>query len=305
MSLADSFRKKKSRTTAGADPAQAFGSEELTMEEIQRQTFVPPKEKGPGLAQRAGTALNNLRQKIVGEDPVEEAFPDYHEPAPAPRTEAPVYSAQTYQSEAAPELGWENPFTDTPSKKKTPVSTPRRARPVSRSYPEYGSYPETLAYPETPYGYQGQDPYYGQNYAPDPYGYAPQGAPEGYPMSGYSPQDAGYSQDVRGQVYYPPVGYAAYQPPYDAYPQGGYAPQPGYGPAYDSAVPPAADPYGYDPAAQGYGEVRNAAPGRTPVRRSAPRGKMEIGDFKYMFWSGSIVIGVLLTVTAFIYGCSI
>ena len=86
MSLADSFRKKKSRTTAGADPAQAFGSEELTMEEIQRQTFVPPKEKGPGLAQRAGTALNNLRQKIVGEDPVEEA--DAEAPVEAPESPA-------------------------------------------------------------------------------------------------------------------------------------------------------------------------------------------------------------------------
>ncbi len=272
------------------------------MEEIQRQTFVPPKEKGPGLAQRAGAALNNLRQKIVGEEPVEEAFPDYHEPAPAPRPEAPVYSAETFQSEAAPELGWENPFTNPTPKKKEPVRTvERRTRPASRSYPEYGSYPVNPAYPEASYGYPAQDP----SYAQAPYYPDPQGNPQVYYPSGYAAPAAGYPQDDQGQAYYPPEDYGTYSSPMNAYPQGGYAPQMGYDPVGYGQSPPGDVPHGYDPAGQGYQAEWNGARNQTPVRRSAPRKKTEIGDFKYMFWSGTIVVGILLTLTAFIYGCSI
>ena len=300
MSLADSFRKKKPRPTAGADPARAFGSEELTMEEIQRQTFVPPKEKGPGLAKRAGAALNNLRQKIVGEEPVEEAFPDYHEPAPAPRTEAPVYSAETYQSEAAPELGWENPFTNPAPEKKQPVRTAeRRTRPVSRNYPEYGSYPVNPAYPEATYSYPMQDPYYEAPYD------AASVHPEMYAPSGYAAPADGYPQTDPGNVYYPPEDYGAYPPSMNTYPPNGYAPQMGYDPGGYSSYPPGDVPYGYDPTDQGYQEEPSVPRNRTSVRRSAPQKKMEIGDFKYMFWSGTIVVGILLTLTAFIYGCSI
>ena len=294
MSLADSLRKKRSRPTVGADPARAFGAEELTMEEIQQQNFVPPREKLSGLAHRAGAAIGSLRQKIVGEEPVEEAFPGYHEPEPAPRTEAPVYSSRTYQSESAPELGWENPFTNPSPKKKDPVRAySSRPNPSVRSYPQYPDYPES------------------------PYGYAPPasqsfsrrgGAPGRAPANAYPPaygfdrsQDAVLSGD-----YYPPEGYypsAPYDSPTGYGSPGGYAPPNGYYPESRAGAPFYPYPYGYSPAPGEYVEewTDNYHP---PVRRKAPK-KAESGDFKYIFWSVSIVVSVLLTLTAFIYGCTV
>lgn len=292
MSLADSIRKKKTRPAAGADPARAFGAEELTMEEIQRQNFVPPREKLSGITRRAGTALGNLRQKIVGEEPAEEAFPGYQEPASVPRKEAPIYTSRTFQNESAPDLGWDNPFTDPSPRKKAPVrSAPPRSDPSPRQNPRY------TAYPEEPYGYA-QQPYS----TPRPNrSFAQTPSYSAAPASGYAP-----AQDVRSADFYPQEEYySSGAAPLSGYaPQVGYAPQNGYSPASNvEDLPPYPDPYEYDPNVQEYGETWGGRR-RLPVRRSAPR-KAEIGDFKYVFWSVSIVVSILLTLTAFIYGCTV
>ncbi|MBQ3277396.1 MAG: hypothetical protein IJH47_10170, partial [Oscillospiraceae bacterium] len=129
MSLADTIRGRRNRIDPGVDPAYAFGAEEQVMDEIRRQTFVPPERKGPGVAARAGAALNSLRQKISGgDDPAFDGFgEEYPEEQPVPRQDAPVYSAETYDQPAAPDMGWANPFTSpAPAKNKPQAAAPRR-----------------------------------------------------------------------------------------------------------------------------------------------------------------------------------
>ncbi|MBR6208130.1 MAG: hypothetical protein IKQ69_03950 [Oscillospiraceae bacterium] len=284
MSLTDSIRKKKNRPVYGADPAQAFGAEEQTMEEIRRQTFVPPEKKGPGLAQRAGAALSSLRTRIVGEEPAEEGFDDYAPPQQTPAEEAPVYSARNYQSEDAPDLGWENPFTEPSPGKKGAASASGRAR-RPRSYATSPQQPYYPVYPEQPQGY---------NYAPYP-------AQTSY--EGAYPEGAGYPQDVYGQQPYPYQDGYAYEPEF-------YGSAPGYTPTpeYWQDDPSMQETYGYPdsyPEEQSYYPDNGNwyGPDNMPLPRRRTRPKTDPGDFKYMFWSGGIVLGMVLTVASFIYGC--
>ena len=279
MSLTDSIRKKKNRPVYGADPAQAFGAEEQTMEEIRRQTFVPPEKKGPGIAQRAGAALSSLRTRIVGEEEAEDDFGDSAPTRQVPVEEAPVYSARSYQSEDAPDLGWENPFTEpSPGRKSDGYGQSQRQR---------------------RYDHSSQQPYY-----------PPYTEPQGYNSTPYSDQPGYYSQ------------YQEYNYPYDAYEQEPYPYQAGYSyepdfygnaPGYDAALeywqnnPPMQEPYGYPdsyPEEQSYYPDNGNwyGPDNMPRPRRRTRPKTDPGDFKYMFWSGGIVLGMILTVASFIYG---
>ena len=277
MSLVDTIRGRRNRPDPGVDPAYAFGAEEQTMEEIRRQNFVPPERKGPGMAARAGAVLSSLRQKIAGdEDPDFDGFGSTYEDPPAqPREEAPVYSAQTYDQPAAPDMGWENPFTSpSPAKSKPKAARPRQSRPV---YEPVQSQP---AYDVPPYDdLYGQGGYYaaGQRApGPDPFAYAPP------PQQAYIPPQPEYAPPR--QEYYPPEGYYAEPPMGDPYGDPMYYGQPPYGAEYR---PGAGGWYGQD----------------NMPRRSVRQKKMKPGDFKYYFWSGSIVTGMVLTLVAFIYGC--
>lgn len=338
MSLTDVIRRKKNRPVNGADPSQAFGAEELTMEEIQRQTFVPPEKKAPGFAQRAGVALNNLRSLIVG-DEGEPNAPLGEEQRP-PREEAPVYSAENYQNENAPDLGWENPFAEPSPAGRSSGSvssagvasartyTPRAQASNARSYtgsaeyaPSYGEseyreppyqspvYPEAQyqqpIYPEPAYPEQG---YREPSYSPPVYGdtEAYSSPSRSGPRNGQSARRS-YSSRERyapPAVFYGAPGYAQPQEPWDAEP------------AAQETLPPDAfsqDPYLQD--AYGYSDPyspRGFTPqsdeiwddgGRIPTPRRPARPKSEPGDFKYMFWSGGIVLGMFLTLASFIYGC--
>lgn len=286
MSLVDAFRGRRNRPDPAVDPAFAFGAEEQTMEEIRRQTFVPPERKGPGMAARAGAVLSSLRQKIAGgDDPDFDGFGNtYEEPPAQPREEAPVYSAQTYDQPAAPDMGWENPFTS-PSKSKPKATRPRQPRPV---YEPVQSQP---AYDAPPYDdLYGQGGYYAADPGPDPYAYAPP------PQSAYIPPQPEY---VPPQPEYVPPQPEYVPPRQEYYPPEGYYAEPPMGDPYADPMYYNQPPYGaeYRPGERGwYGQ--DNMPRRYPRRK-----KMKPGDFKYYFWSGSIVTGMVLTLAAFIYGC--
>ena len=129
----------------------------------------------------------------------------------------------------------------------------------------------------------------------------------------------------------PLILWAPYEPPYAPVPEAAYAPyeaqparprrnappQPtyrepapdpipaetGYDPFYG---PEGGDPYagaGYDPRyAPEYPPEAEGWYGPDYMPRSYPRKKAyKPGDFKYFFWSGSIVAGMVLTIVAFVY----
>jgi len=249
--MSPSNRKKRFSSPASADPARAFGSEEQTMEEIRRQNFVPPPPRQPSALERAESLRERLRQLRA------------NAPETPPRPEAPVYSAETYAQEAAPDLGWESAFAPQSAQApKTPTAGERfeAFRQTVYSVPNYNSaqYSGYNDYP--PYGGPGG---YGEAYAA-PYGYAPQGGAQPYEAYGPDPYGAyapAYDPYVpQGQPYppYPPQS-AGYVPPQADYPtwDDTYAPPsyaaPGYGPAYgaeNAYVPPEAfAPAGQEPFA--------------------------------------------------------
>ena len=282
MSLADTRRGRRNRIDPGVDPAYAFGAEEQVMDEIRRQNFVPPERKGPGVAARAGAALNSLRQKLSGgDDPAFDGFgEDYREEPPRPRQEAPTYSAETYDQPAAPDMGWENPFTSpAPKKSKPKASPPRQTRPVREQ-----------AAPPPVY-----EDYYG--------GYYAQGGYEPYPQEPAYPPENAYTPPAQewGQPpAYAPYPPEAYAPPRQAYyPPEGYYPDPVMGDPYADPAYYGGQPYSaeYRPGARGWYGQDNIP------RRTRQRKRMKPGDLKYYFWSCSIVTGMVLTVVAFIYGC--
>ena len=76
---------RNGKNTGNADPARAFGSEEQLMAEFSRQDFVRPQQKS-GVMSGIRERLSSLTARS-------------HE------TDAPVYSADTYSDENAPDLG--------------------------------------------------------------------------------------------------------------------------------------------------------------------------------------------------------
>ena len=94
MSILDRAGRAFSRQqNTGADPAHAFGSQEQIMEEFQRQSYVPPES----VPHRAAAVLSSLRERIA-------------RPQRQYETDAPTYSAETYDQPAAPDLGWDAAF---------------------------------------------------------------------------------------------------------------------------------------------------------------------------------------------------
>ena len=75
------------------------------------------------------------------------------------------------------------------------------------------------------------------------------------------------------------------------------APQPEYEAAfYGSGIP----------ASEGYPAPPYAAAPQRPAAPVRPKRKpLEGADLRYVLWSGSIVSGVLLTLVAFVYACTL
>lgn len=303
MNFTDIRKKFSGSPSAGADPSRAFGSEAEMMEALRRQEFTPPKPRPT-----AAEVMGSIRQHLV------RATDAPHERMP--RDES---AARTYAPEALGQPEWENPFT-APEKPKRPA----------RDVPVYETVTGDMPFERR----RSTAAYAPQNYAPYG-GYAPSGmAPPSYPY--YAP----YGAPVRDPRYAPPTTpYAsgAYYPP-EGYAAPAYAPAPEYtAPAHAAPTPEytAASAYAAAPdytPAQGYAPPEYAAsvpeyaaqggysseymppeyagePAYPPQNGGAPaarrRKKPEGADLRYLLWSGSIVSGVLLTLVAFVYACTI
>lgn len=289
MNFAD-IKKKLSAAQPSADPSRAFGSEAEMMEALRKQEFTPPKPR-PSAAEVVG----NLRQRFT---------------RPVQRQEREDVS-RTYAPEAMAQPEWENPFTAPPKPKRDapvyetvagdmPFERRSAAAYAPQGYAPYGGY---TAAPYPPAGYE---PYAPAAYSPQGYAPAPAYAPP------YYDPYAAPAYDPRYAAPYPPNGY--YAPP-QPYPPQGYAPAPeaGYAPPPEYAAPeyPASE---YDaafygdavPAPEGYPAPPYTGVPRSPAAPAKPRRKpLEGADLRYLLWSGSIVSGVLLTLVAFVYACTL
>ena len=297
MNFAD-IKKKLSGAQPSADPSRAFGSEAEMMEALRRQNFTPPKPRPT-----AAEVMGGIRQRL--------ARPAAEPQERAPRDES---AARTYAPEAMAQPEWENPFT-APEKPKKPARDVPVYETVGGDMPfERRSAP---AYVPQGYAPQGYDPYGGYAAPYPPTGYAPYA-----PAAPYPPQ--GYGASAYPQPYYDPYAAPAYDPRYAApYPQNGYyAPQPpyppqGYAPAPETPYPPQAGmayapqpEYAVPDDAAFYGDAVPAPEGYpAPPYTGAPakprRKPLEGADLRYLLWSGSIVSGVVLTLVAFVYACTL
>ena len=108
MSILDRTGRAFSRQqNNGADPAHAFGSQEQIMAEFQRQAYVPP-ETAP--RRTPGAVLSSLRERFAPQKQYE--------------TDAPVYSSETYDQPAAPDLGWDAAFDPNARTAEQPAPAP-------------------------------------------------------------------------------------------------------------------------------------------------------------------------------------
>ena len=220
---------RNGKNTGNADPARAFGSEEQLMAEFSRQDFVRPQQKS-GVMSGIRERLSSLTARS-------------HE------TDAPVYSADTYTDENAPDLGWEQ-F------RSTVYSSPAGR---GSGY-SFGSYTRPApVYEEISFS--------------------------GTPRRESVPERPVYEEiTLAGREQREPPSIAA--PIYeDLTPGQRRIAEPGPAPEQARVVSPAAE----------------TLPGqdRAPAGR-APRAS----DLQYMFWSGTIIAGVALTVFSFIYACA-
>lgn len=285
MNFTDIRKKFSGSPSAGADPSRAFGSEAEMMEALQRQEFTPPKPRPT-----AAEVMGSIRQHLArGTDtPHEQRIP---------RDDS---AARTYAPEAMGQPEWENPFT-APEKPKRPA----------RDVPVYetvtGDMPFERRRSAAAYAPQNYAPYGGyapSGMAPPPYPYyAPYGAPayEPYGALVQDPRYAPPTMPYASGAYYPPEGYAApaYAPAPEYTAASAYAAAPDYTPVQGYAPPEYAAPtpeYAGEPA---YPPQNGGAP--AAHRRKKPEG----ADLRYLLWSGSIVSGVLLTLVAFVYACTI
>ena len=298
MNFAD-IKKKLSGAQPSADPSRAFGSEAEMMEALRRQNFTPPKPRPT-----AAEVMGGIRQRL--------ARPAAEPQERAPRDES---AARTYAPEAMAQPEWENPFT-APEKPKKPArdvpvyetvggDMPFERRSTAsyapRRFDPYGGY----AAPYPPAGYDPYAPYPPQDYTAPAYE-APYHDP--YAVPAYDPRCA---------APYPPNGYYAPQAPYPPYPPQGYAPAPEtayapqpemtYAPQPEYAAPEYDAFYGDAiPAPEGYPAPPYTGTPQHPAAPKVPkRVRLQGEDLRYLLWSGSIVFGVVLTLVAFVYACTL
>ena len=248
---------RNAKNTGSADPARAFGSEEQLMAEFSRQEFVRPQQRN--------RVISGIRERLSSLT----ARP--HE------TDAPVYSAETYADENAPDLGWEAAFD------------PESAQPSSPAGPEGPSPEERFErFRSTVYS-------------------SPARTGSGYSFGSYTRPAPVYEE----LTFSGPARPASVpeRPVYEEInlrgPERREAPSAAAAPVYEDLTPgprrvsePAPSP---DPAPAG-SPSGETLPG--PVRPSASVGRApHASDLQYMFWSGTIIAGVALTVFSFIYAC--
>ena len=253
MSLATLKTRFTRQQPGNADPAHAFGSEEQLMAEFRRQEYVQPPQRTPNV-------LTGIRERLANLT----ARP--HE------TDAPVYSAETYSHESAPDLGWEAAFDPEAAARETPM---REAHPAPSAAERFEQFRNTV-------------------YS-SPNGYRPAPIYEEISFQSAPPRESSYQKPV-----YEEITFTAPQPR--------PAPSTIEPPIYEDLTPgprPTAEPPVYSEYAvppEAFAEEETPGPYEpVPARRpSVKKGS----DFPYAFWSGSILAGVALTLFAFVYACA-
>ena len=271
MSIFDRTGRGSSRQqNNGADPAHAFGSQAQIMEEFQRQNYVPPESAPRRAAEKAGAVLSSLRERIA-------------RPQRTYETDAPVYSAETYDQPAAPDLGWDAAFDPDAA----------QAEPAPSAQDRFEAFRSTVyssPYPRQAYG-----------------SYRKDGTPLFEELSFTAPprREAPPPQPMYEEISFtaPPQSANTYQKPvYEELDLTGRrqapTPQTPDAPGAEEGFPQPADGAYYPPQpGQEYGPQQ-------PMPAAAPRQQAALAsDFQYYFWSMSILAGAALTLFSFIYAC--
>lgn len=249
---------RNGKNTGNADPARAFGSEEQLMAEFSRQDFVRPQQKS-GVMSGIRERLSSLTARS-------------HE------TDAPVYSADTYSDENAPDLGWEAAFDPGSAQPSSPPSGPSGPSAEER-FEQFRS----TVYSSPARGGTGYS--FGSYTRPAPV--YEEISFSGTPRRESAPERPLYEEISLG-------GRERREPPSIA------------APVYEDLTPGQrriADPEPAPEQARGVSPSEETPPG--PYRAPAAVGRApRASDLQYMFWSGTIIAGVVLTVFSFIYACA-
>ena len=249
---------RNGKNTGNADPARAFGSEEQLMAEFSRQDFVRPQQKS-GVMSGIRERLSSLTARS-------------HE------TDAPVYSADTYTDENAPDLGWEAAFDPGSAQPSSPPAGPAGPRAEER----LEQFRSTVS--SSPAG-RGSGHSSGSYTRPAPV--YEEISFSGTPRRESVPERPVYEEiSLAGRDQREPPSIAA--PIYeDLTPGQRRIAEPGPAPEQARVVSPAAETL--------------PGPDRAPAAGRAPRAS----DLQYLFWSGTIIAGVALPVFSFIYSCDL
>ena len=257
MNLLSRNSRQNRQQSGNADPAHAFGSEEQLMAEFQRQEYIQPQPKN--------SVLNGIRSRLANLS------------VRPHQTDAPVYSAETYSDENAPDLGWEAAFD------------PQAA--------QYGSGTETF---ENPTAQERFEQFRNTVYS------SPVRSGSTYSFGSYTRPAPLYEEISLSGT---PVRESTLQKPvYEEISFGKQAvrePASIPSPVYEELTPvtrPSAPPSS-SPVVSPDLSLNQDLPAADRSPAVSARGP-HASDLQYVFWSGTILAGVVLTVFSFIYACA-
>ena len=259
----------------GADPAHAFGSQAQIMEEFRRQNYVPPQNAARRAAEKAGSVLSSLRERIS-------------RPQRSYETDAPVYSAETYDQPTAPDMGWEAAFDPGAAQAEPAAAAPS----AQDRFEAFRNTVYASPHPRQAYGSYRMDgsPLFEElSFTAPPRRESPAQQPVYEEISFTAP-----AQTVN--TYRKPVyeeldltGRRPTQPPQTA----AQMPQEGF---YPESSEPGEAYYPPQPESEYYAQQ--------PMPAASPRQQGALAsDFQYFFWSMSILASAALTLFSFIYAC--
>ncbi len=250
------------RAVGNTDPAHAFGSEEQLMAEFQRQEYTQP-------APRPASVLTGIRQRLSGLT------------ARPHQTDAPVYSADTYAQETAPDLGWEAAFDPEAAAVRQEALDAARQQRAATAEERYESFRRSVY--STPIRPRAE--YTDLTAAAAARAVRPAPVYEEITLGAREPREnreTAYQKPVYEEISFGP---RQPEPPQPAEALPGGPEQDGFdGPVYYDEFGQSVDP------AAGMGMPGTAAPA--------------VSDGKYLFWSGTILAGIVLTLFSFVYACA-
>lgn len=258
MSLFSRNNTQSRKQSGNTDPAHAFGSEAQLMEEFRRQEYIQPSRKD--------SVLSGIRDRLS-------AFA-----ARPHETDAPVYSADTYSDDNAPDLGWEAAFDPEASRR---IPQPDTSGPS-------GTQDSFERFRNTVYSSPVRS---GSSYSFGSYTH-PAPVYEEISVSGPSRRETASNRPVYEEISF------GRQPVRET------SPMPA--PVYEDLTPGLRENY---PSIMGPVTEERPRTDRDPVQREVSPSAAEghaarASDLQYMFWSGTILAGVVLTLFSFIYACA-